>query len=313
MGSRYKTFDASGIAPAGRLFAGDLNAIQDMKADSSDFSATIDLSTLRVGDTSIQFYKYGTAEARLTAALRTDGLLRGLGGIIAGAFSTAARDAIALSVGLAPYGTIILNTTTNQYEWNKGSDAVRNWQGIGLKVTYGTAFPTSPAPVTGDEHVLVDSTTNPTYQWRFRYNAGSAQTDKWEYVGGAPVVTTVATQQNMTASAAYHDVATVGPSFVLPVGGVFDVAYGFSGSAQTGGSFNSEARGQLWNAATAAVGAHTLAFGSQGAVPPMMTEEQLTGQPALRELRLRYYNSISGGSAGYVKDRFLRVIPVRCS
>jgi len=37
-------------------------------------------------------------------------------------------------------------------------------------IPYGTSLPT--APVDGQEAVLVDSVTNPTYQWRFRYNAG---------------------------------------------------------------------------------------------------------------------------------------------
>lgn len=46
---------------------------------------------------------------------------------------------------------------------------------------YGTSLPGSPTD--GLEYVLVDSTTSPTYQFRFRYNAGSANTDKWECVG----------------------------------------------------------------------------------------------------------------------------------
>jgi PKD repeat protein len=51
-----------------------------------------------------------------------------------------------------------------------------------LKVPYGTTLPASPAD--GQEAILVDSTTNPSYQWRFRYNAGSSSAYKWEYVGG---------------------------------------------------------------------------------------------------------------------------------
>ncbi|HKE76631.1 MAG TPA: hypothetical protein VKB57_23640 [Acidimicrobiales bacterium] len=51
-------------------------------------------------------------------------------------------------------------------------------------VGYGTSLPASP--VDGQEHILVDSTTNPTYQWRFRYNAGSSSAYKWEFVGGSP-------------------------------------------------------------------------------------------------------------------------------
>lgn len=48
---------------------------------------------------------------------------------------------------------------------------------------YGTAFPASP--VDGQEYTLVDSTSNPSYIWRFRYNNGSSSAYKWEFVGGS--------------------------------------------------------------------------------------------------------------------------------
>ena len=49
--------------------------------------------------------------------------------------------------------------------------------------SYGTTLPVTPFD--GQEHILVDSITNPTYQWRFRYNAGSSSAYKWEYIGGS--------------------------------------------------------------------------------------------------------------------------------
>ena len=129
MGTRIKNFEATGIALNGRLYAGDLNQIQDDYADLSNFSQTLDAGTFRIGDTSIQLLKYGTAEARLSSALRTDGITRSLGGLYAGAFTTAQRDAIA--VGFRPYGLIILNTQVNRLEFNAGTDAVPSWQGVG--------------------------------------------------------------------------------------------------------------------------------------------------------------------------------------
>ena len=47
---------------------------------------------------------------------------------------------------------------------------------------YGTILPASP--IDGQEYTLVDSLTNPSYQWRFRWNAGSSSAYKWEFVGG---------------------------------------------------------------------------------------------------------------------------------
>jgi microcystin-dependent protein len=133
MGTKVKTFESTGLAPNGRLYAGDLNAIQDHYADQSNYSQEVDMATLGLGDASIKLMKYGTAEARLSAALRTDGILRGLGGVYAGAFTTAQRDAIA--AGFRPYGLQILNTTTNQYEWNKGTDAAPSWSAMSPAVT----------------------------------------------------------------------------------------------------------------------------------------------------------------------------------
>jgi hypothetical protein len=126
---RYKTFQATGIAPDGRLYAGDLNAIQDLYLPLSDFTSTVDVGTLRVGDASLQLYKYGAGEFRMTGHMRFDGIMRGLGGMVAGAFTTTQRNAI--SAGSRPYGLVILNTTTNLYEWNSGTDASPVWVPLG--------------------------------------------------------------------------------------------------------------------------------------------------------------------------------------
>lgn len=130
--NRVKTFDSTGVAPNGKLFAGDLNAIEDAAAALTDFAQNISVASLLVGDGSLSLAKFGAGEGSFSGAFRVSGLLRGLGGIIAGTFTTAQRDAIALSVGLAPYGTIILNSSTNRYEANYGTDAARNWQPIGI-------------------------------------------------------------------------------------------------------------------------------------------------------------------------------------
>jgi len=110
--------------------------MQDQYADQSNFTQTHDVGTLRVGDSSIQILKYGTAELRASAALRVDGILRGLGGLYAGAFTTTQRDAIA--AGFRPYGLVILNTTTNQYEWNQGTDGSPTWIPLGNITSAGT-------------------------------------------------------------------------------------------------------------------------------------------------------------------------------
>lgn len=90
-------------------------------------------------------------------------------------------------------------------------------------LSYGTSLPGSPSD--GDEAILVDSTTAPTYQWRFRYNAGSASSNKWEFIGGVPASDEVTTSQT-TTSTTYTNLATTGPSVVLPLAGNYLVSIG---------------------------------------------------------------------------------------
>lgn len=122
--------NATGIAPDGRWYAGDVNALQDAVAAQSDFTQFIDLGGIRIGASGLQILGYGSGEARLTGAIRTDGILRALGGLYAGAFTTAQRDAIAS--GFKPYGLVILNTTANQLQVNLGTDAVPSWKPVGV-------------------------------------------------------------------------------------------------------------------------------------------------------------------------------------
>jgi hypothetical protein len=79
-------------------------------------------------------------------------------------------------------------------QWVKGVGGAAVWSAISIsdvsnalaKPTYGTTLPASP--VDGQEHVLVDSLTAPTYSWRCRYNAQSTNVYKWEVHGGIPLV-----------------------------------------------------------------------------------------------------------------------------
>lgn len=122
---RTKTFAATQIPPDGVLYAGDVNAIQDAAAGLDDYAQHINLASISIGSSDIQLLKYGTAEARISAALRTDGIVRALGGMFAGNFTTTSRNAIA--AGKRPFTLVIFNTTTAQFEYNAGSDVTPNW------------------------------------------------------------------------------------------------------------------------------------------------------------------------------------------
>lgn len=126
---RSKTFDATGIAPGGRLFAGDLNLIEDLVAALVDYAQNIGVGTIAIGDSSLLISKFGAGEIAISSLVRVSGIFRALSGLIAGTYTTTARNAI--PVGSAPYGLLILNSTTNQLEINYGTDGARNWQPVG--------------------------------------------------------------------------------------------------------------------------------------------------------------------------------------
>jgi len=90
-------------------------------------------------------------------------------------------------------------------------------------VSYGTTLPASPADA--QEAILVDSITNPSYQWRFRYNAGSTSAYKWEYVGGIPW-SNAGGSTNGVVSASGTLVLSGGPSFTIPRTGDYFVGWG---------------------------------------------------------------------------------------
>lgn len=162
--SRVKTFNATGIATDGRLYSGDLNLIQDHYADLANFAQTVDLATLRVGDSSLQLLKYGAAEFRMTGALRTDKIIRGLGGLYVGAFTTAARDALAQAD--RPYGIIILNSQKNRFESNFGTDVAPVWRGL----AYGLdSFDTPAGFISGSSNLAGRPAANTVAAGSFWY------------------------------------------------------------------------------------------------------------------------------------------------
>lgn len=95
-----------------------------------------------------------------------------------------------------------------------------------------TALPASP--VDGQQVVLVDSLTAPTYQWKLLYVAGKAS-NRWVFVGGAPAIAEVAAME-VTPAGSFGDCATVGPSLTIPVAGLYEIGIGHhSDNATTGG------------------------------------------------------------------------------
>jgi len=182
--------------------------------------------------------------------------------------------------------------------------------GFASPPTYATTLPASP--VDGQEAILVDNVTNPTYQWRFRWNAGSTSPYKWEFVGGSTYRSAVTTNET-TASSSGTDLATVGPGFVCPRAGDYRV--------------------QFWaNAGQTAVGCGSYiapnpiggAAGSGSYVPPALYMcptanfsgqlsgwGQFLGMASGVTLRLQYW--VVFGGTGSFSNRVIEVTPLRVS
>jgi hypothetical protein len=84
-------------------------------------------------------------------------------------------------------------------------------------IPYGTTLPT--VTYDGMEAILVDSVTNPSYQWRFRYNAQSTSAYKWEFVGGTPVQVVDNTTQSPPSASTWSIWGA--PSFNVPRAGEY--------------------------------------------------------------------------------------------
>lgn len=101
-------------------------------------------------------------------------------------------------------------------QWIKGAGGAAVWAGITpadvANIPYGTSLPASP--YNGQEAILVNDVANPAYQWRFRYNAGSTSSFKWEFIGGSEWQAAVAAQEQ-TASLYQNYVDLSGPSLTV--------------------------------------------------------------------------------------------------
>jgi len=176
----------------------------------------------------------------------------------------------------------------------------------------GTTLPSSAT--NGQEAVLVDSISNPSYVWRFRYNGSSISAYKWEFIGGSPAAALVNTQEAPTTLNAWADLATIGPQITVPRAGDYDVCFGarkvytvatsqhYMGLAITGKTTgNIQAAFPLWSGTS---GNCDLRF-----VATATTHGDLTGLASGAVIKLTYY----ANAADPFAQRFLEVTPRRVS
>jgi hypothetical protein len=186
------------------------------------------------------------------------------------------------------------------------SGGVPVWADPAAAPSYGTSFPASP--VDGQEHVLVDSVTNPTYQWRFRYNAGSSSAYKWELIGGTDARASVMGNDTTTTTSSWLNLGT-GPTFTVPRAGDYYVRWGvdMTHSAAGGQGVAGIALGD-GVPAEPTVWHNVAANGYRG---PSSAETFYAAVAAATVLKMRFNNQ-SGGTLT-VSRRYMAVLPYRVS
>jgi len=217
-------------------------------------------------------------------------------------------------------GAIYLNTATGLHYGPKAAGA---WPGTALPVpggssdprfpSYGTTLPGSP--VDGQEAILVDSTTAPTYRWRFRYNAGSSSTFKWEFIGGGALSNYLGTQQAVGSASTWVDLGTGQPIVTVPRAGDYRAEWRFR-------MLNADPAAQQAFVTVVPAGGTpgTIQAGSTAIAPSQVTDYSDFANPtrdaslaaiaASVTLRLMYYATSTNVS---FSNRLLAVTPIRVS
>lgn len=85
----------------------------------------------------------------------------------------------------------------------------------------------------GDQVVLVDSASAPTYSWLLQYVAAKSS-NKWVFVGGPPIITAPAGSLT-TTSTSYVDL-TSGPTITIPLAGLYVVHFQVQAARSGGGT-----------------------------------------------------------------------------
>lgn len=175
-----------------------------------------------------------------------------------------------------------------------------SWQTVNTTLSVGTSLPGSPAD--GDEYVLVDSTTAPTYALHFRYASGISDANKWVYIGGGPIR---AFEASTFSTASTTDVTDANaPSITIPRAGVWLVEFGVRLGNGSSGSFGTMT---LYNAGVSA--SKSVDGNAQGTMQGLNVT-QLTVAAANDVLSVRHKSSTGSFSQGF-QQRWIKATPLR--
>lgn len=180
----------------------------------------------------------------------------------------------------------------------------------GMPVVTPSGLSTFPGPYDGQLISLQVDATNGIY-WKFRYNAGSASTYKWEFHGGPAIWAEVLAQETQTVVSSYADMTTAGPSVTLPRNGDYIVDVGSRAAQGTSATIALMAYTDLAGGVTAndddAAGVESA--GSVIYTPVSTVRKRLKTALVAGTLQAKYKSTSASG--GYFKERWISATPVR--
>jgi hypothetical protein len=182
------------------------------------------------------------------------------------------------------------------------------WRPLGAP-GYATTFPANP--VDGQETILVDSLTAPTFQWRLRYNAGATGANKWECVGATRAVAANGANEAIpwAGGGVWVDTPTVGPSFVVPRAGRYlvECQAGFTTPGAVLTFIQAGVGIGAW-AAPVVAGITSIETSSPNVYKSVYTAAEIDAT-AGQTIRMRYIKSADAGASTFQRSIF--VSPVR--
>lgn len=167
------------------------------------------------------------------------------------------------------------------------------------------AMPTGPTD--GDEIYYMADVANGVV-WHLRYNAGSASTYKWEFVGGSEMYVKVLTSETRPAGGSAYAALATPVEIQLPVDiqGDFEISHGaFIGAGTDGQGAN-----QTVKLGAVAAGNNESCANGNTRTAAVMTSLRALGLPPGTLLALRYANADAANPANF-SSRWMRIRPIR--
>lgn len=217
-------------------------------------------------------------------------------------------------VVFAPSGSAFMRrdnaTAANAlYAKTTGPSLSTGWQAFAGSAAPGAATSLPNSPSNGQQAILVDSTSAPTFSWLFQYQSSAT---KWLFLGGSPLYASV---EGSSSPAAQTYALNSGPSITIPVAGVYEVEFGFTwpaGSGQGAGNAMSPNGAGLTAADTFSVHGGSANSQTTGATINSETSSSRKGKQTLTAATLQLYSRQLNTVSGSHNQAWISVRPVTC-